>query len=491
MPPAAKLHEGVLRDRLEQIARATARSPGAVEALEALARSPDEFAPHRVNPLRFARERGLAEAEAIDLFLVAAKQGLFAMHWDVLCTGCGDLVERYDSLSFMHASYRCNICQYEYDTTLDASIEVSFTLSPAVRDLASAHPDRLSAEDYYFRWLLNPDGLVEGGRPYPDYIRPLVKVVEWLEPGARVTAACPVGEGVLTGFDGVQKTGFWVEVKGEPATVPQPLSFTLTDAGTYTCSAGELRPGPVALTFANPTARRGSVFLFNTGPGAPQHPTGYAPYLSAKRLFATPLFRDLFRGEVLGGTTGIKALDMTFLFTDLTGSTALYERIGDVKAYALVHEHFDALAGIIAAHGGAVVKTIGDAVMANFTSAPDGVNAAVAMQAAVGRINAARGGRDLLLKIGGHRGPCLAVTSNDRLDFFGQTVNLASRVQALAGPGEICLTPEILDADGARAALSAYHLKDERADVRGLAAPVPVIRATPREGTVTPVAGVR
>ena len=63
---------------------------------------------------------------------------------------------------------------------------------------------------------------------------------------------------------------------------------------------------------------------------------------------------------------GIGVKDITILFTDLKGSTALYERIGDLKAFSLVHRHFDSLEQVINNHNGAIVKTIGDAVMATF-----------------------------------------------------------------------------------------------------------------------------
>ena len=83
-------------------------------------------------------------------------------------------------------------------------------------------------------------------------------------------------------------------------------------------------------------------------------------------------------------------------------------------------------------HNGAVVKTIGDAIMAAFVTPPDAVSAALKMRSEIERLNEARAARDFVLKIGIHRGPSIAVTLNDRLDYFGQTVNIASRVQGLA-----------------------------------------------------------
>src|SRR5208282_4388711 len=117
----------------------------------------------------------------------------------------------------------------------------------------------------------------------------------------------------------------------------------------------------------------------------------------------------------------------TFLFTGLKGSTELYERVGDLVAFDLVRAHFRVLNEIVAAEARAVVKTIGDAVMATFPTPDRERAAALRMRNAMLRLNAERGRDDLLLKIGIHEGPCLAVMLNDRQDYFGETVNIAAR----------------------------------------------------------------
>ncbi|MFL5159484.1 MAG: adenylate/guanylate cyclase domain-containing protein [Microvirga sp.] len=67
------------------------------------------------------------------------------------------------------------------------------------------------------------------------------------------------------------------------------------------------------------------------------------------------------------------------LFTDLKGSTDLYDRIGDLNALSLVQQHFERLRDVTVRHGGAIIKTIGDAVMAAFVEPADAVRAALAM----------------------------------------------------------------------------------------------------------------
>jgi class 3 adenylate cyclase len=90
------------------------------------------------------------------------------------------------------------------------------------------------------------------------------------------------------------------------------------------------------------------------------------PVLTAKRLPTNQTFRDIYRTDTLAIGQRLKILSLTFLFSDLKGSTELYARVGDLVAFDLVGEHFRLLQKIISSEKGAVVKTIGDAVMATF-----------------------------------------------------------------------------------------------------------------------------
>src|SRR5262249_28977179 len=151
----------------------------------------------------------------------------------------------------------------------------------------------------------------------------------------------------------------------------------------------------------------------------------------------------------------LRILSLTFLFTDLKGSTELYERVGDLAAYELVRSHFSVLQNIVGMESGAVVKTIGDAVMATFETPDHAVSAALKMRDGMNSLNSERGHEDLLLKIGIHEGPCLAVSLNDRQDYFGQTVNIASRVQGLAQSRSIFATEPVVENPESTAILAA------------------------------------
>ena len=209
-------------------------------------------------------------------------------------------------------------------------------------------------------------------------------------------------------------------------------------------------------------------------------PLHFAPFLSGKQLLTTQTFRDLFRSEVIRGHEGIGVKDVTLLFTDLKGSTALYDRIGDLNAFALVQQHFDRLLDVTVRHNGAIIKTIGDAVMAAFLKPADAVHAALDMRSEIAAFNEHKLDKALILKIGIHKGAAIAVTLNDRLDYFGQTVNIAARVQNLADADEIFVSQDVYDATGVRERAGGFAVEPRTAQLRGVQQDMPVFRVGAR-----------
>src|SRR6202795_4709940 len=165
-------------------------------------------------------------------------------------------------------------------------------------------------------------------------------------------------------------------------------------------------------------------------------------------MLTNQTFRDVYKADNLNIDQRLKITSLTFLFTDLKGSTALYERVGDLAAFDLVRAHFHALLEIISSEKGAVVKTIGDAVMATFIRPEHALTAGLRMRAAMAGRHVARGTEDLIGQIGIHEGPFLAVMLNERQDYFGQTVNIAARVQSLSTSQEILITGPVIDSPG-------------------------------------------
>ncbi|GAB4531604.1 MAG: adenylate/guanylate cyclase domain-containing protein [Anaerolineae bacterium] len=196
----------------------------------------------------------------------------------------------------------------------------------------------------------------------------------------------------------------------------------------------------------------------------------FAP-TTAHELLTVQRFRDWARDEPLPDGEYLEVGRAVIWFSDLTGSTALYARNGDPLAYQLVRQHFDLVFGAIQDAQGAVVKTMGDGVMGVFTSAERGLRAALAAHQALAGFNTERalsGDRRLALKIGMHMGPTITVTLNERLDYFGTTVNVAARAADLARGGETVFTEALLVEEGAQAIIAGRAVESFRASVRGL-----------------------
>ena len=207
-------------------------------------------------------------------------------------------------------------------------------------------------------------------------------------------------------------------------------------------------------------------------------PVSFDSFLSGKQLLTCQTYGELFPSQAFSAQAGIAIRDVSFLFTDLKGSTALYDQIGDLTAFHLVRQHFEQLSAAIHANRGAVVKTIGDAVMAAFSNPEDAIAAALSMLSRMEEMNRTLSA-PLTLKIGLHRGASIAVTLNERIDYFGQTVNIAARIQALAAAGQVCLSESVHDDPGVLAMLEGLSAVSEQAHLRGVGAPLRIHRVTP------------
>jgi class 3 adenylate cyclase len=268
----------------------------------------------------------------------------------------------------------------------------------------------------------------------------------------------------------VTHAAHFIDVQGEPTRERQQLSLIYNNAHAPV-ETTVMRPGPLRLSLDNQAGVRVLPAVFIAAE-ALHHLIGHRkPFVTAKRMLSNQTFRDVFKADNLNIDQRLKITSLTFLFTDLKGSTALYERVGDLAAFDLVRAHFHALLEIISSEKGAVVKTIGDAVMATFVRPEHAIVAGLRMRAAMEKLNTERGTRDLVVKIGIHEGPCLAVTLNERQDYFGQTVNIAARVQSLSTSQEIHITGPVKDAPGVAALLDHEAIQpiQKQAALRGIA----------------------
>jgi class 3 adenylate cyclase len=466
------VNDRLLENLMTEVEQARSWSPRVISKFETLIRGDDDLSVYRVNPLTFARDRAIAEAEAIDLFLHATRCGLFEMRWDVLCPQSGMVLDSFGALRTLKTHYVCGLCDVTGDTNLDDFIKVSFSVSPQIRRLPFHDPDSLSVEDFHWKLRFANDGRLPGQQVrFLDFLYGLVRGLTFLPPGATTVLRAELGPGALSGTNVQTQAGLVLPIAGETAATPTLLRIRY-DGQRFSSALSAVPPGPVTIEVENTGATRGSLLLINWPPeilALPSKPAlDFDPYVSGGMLLARQTFRRLFRAERVDEKEGLGIRQVTFLFTDLKGSTAMYERLGDLNAYALVREHFTLLDAAAQENFGAVVKTIGDAVMAVFSRPADAIAAALRILQEIDRFNREHGEPAIILKIGAHCGPTIAVTLNENLDYFGQTVNVAARVQSLAEAGEICISEALYTAPGVRDLLSGHTVAAFDAPLRGV-----------------------
>lgn len=443
MPPMSEVQA------LFSILRQSA-DPLVADAIQRLVETGADRELNRINVLDFSKKTGLPEEPVIAGFLHASRIGLFDLSWNVLCPGCSGVLGSHSTLkSLRHDDYNCALCAAGYEASVDEGVEVAFTVSPRVRRIAAHDPHSLPLWEYA-RQIFWSSGVEIDDATFPQLIEEVTLEAIELPPGEKALLSLQLPSQFCIVFEPVTHTAQFLDVRGEPTRERQQLSviYTGKEAPTGTIP---MRPGPLRLSLENQVNVRVLPSVWIAGDALHDLLGKRKPILTAKRVLANQTFRDIYKADNLTIDQRLKITSLTFLFTDLKGSTALYERVGDLAAFDLVRAHFQALLDIIANEAGAVVKTIGDAVMATFVRPEQAFAAALRMRKAMDALNEARGTADLVLKIGIHEGPCLAVMLNERQDYFGQTVNIAARVQGLSVSqaihvtGPIIETPDVAD----------------------------------------------
>jgi class 3 adenylate cyclase len=415
-----------------------------------------------IRPFELARAWKLDRRAVLRGFLHAARAGLVELHWQIQCPTCRVGASTADSLAFVKQKAHCDTCEITYDCDFGEHVEATFTIHPSIR--------RVDIGTYC------------ASSPW---FRPHVFGQLTLKPGEVREIACKLPTGALLvrtlrgGRRGVVDVPRTAPAR-VVATLGETRDIALASEGLAGASGGA-GAGETTLVLRNETAEPMVVLLERSG--------WHAEIVLGSVIASLPDFLDLFATEAPAAGVELRVSSLTLLFSDLTGSTALYERVGDARAFAIVGEHFADMTRAVTEHDGAIVKTMGDAVMANFASPADALQAAVQM---VRECVRAHGPIGLGVKIGLHEGACLAVRANERLDFFGTTVNVAARLQALAHGGEIVVARDLLGHQGVARVIAEHGLVPTpfEASLKGIGEvqrlvmlALPVLRDT---GTVPP-----
>ncbi|MDX2010018.1 MAG: DUF5939 domain-containing protein [Myxococcaceae bacterium] len=436
-----------------------------LDALAATLRDPDDWACFRLNPVSFAQAHGRAAHDVLDVFLHAARHGVLELRFNLVCPGCGAVeyqVGRMDAVP--SKDWHCIVCDRDVVADLDDRVEVSFTPEVGVRALDLAP---FTDVDRYWRFFYSANFV--RSPELTAFLKQLMVDLFLVAPGEDVTFTFEACEGRT--FRVLSLDAHSQAMMPTAPSGAAEVEVSCARTGLAPASV-PVRPGPVTVRLVNrglePVGAM-AVHVDWDGLGAvlARAPNELRAFLTAKMLLNTQTFRDLFRAQQLDADMRLRVRSLTLLFTDLKGSTELYDRTGDLHAWQFVREHFRVLSDAVRRHRGAIIKTMGDAIMASFNEPTDAAQAALemmdGMRALEARLEAE--GHQTGLKVGLHEGPALAVTAEERLDYFGQTVNVAARVQALAQAGEIWATPSVMDAPGVAPVLAQAGWRAELREV--------------------------
>ena len=396
--------------------------------------------PGEQNLARMLASLDVQQRPAIEACLASVKAGLLTMKWDLLCTNCRGPKLTAMALSELPRGAHCSACNIDYDRDFERNVELSFAPAATVRPLLEGGyclSGPMSTPHVPVQMLLKPGE----SRSVAIDLPPGLYRLRTQHPGTHTDIDHPGGA-----FPGVRITSTGVEAL--PPRKPDEINFR-NDADFEVAALVEDR---------------------NWTKDA----------LTATEVVALQAFRDMFSEATLRPGDEASVGQVALLFSDLRGSTALYERVGDSRAYNIVRDHFAFLATIVRDHDGAIVKTIGDAVMASFGDPANAVKAALAMQQRIVEFNQQHENhRDLSIKLGVHCGSSIMVNLNERLDYFGSTVNMAARLQGQSEGDDIVLSRAVADDPAVRPLLEGHVAREESVVLKGFDVPVSFLRVLP------------
>lgn len=424
LPPSASTRLTELAEAL----RGREVDDEALRRLLELVERGDDIDVHRLQVRKLAHAWKLPERKLLHLFLHATRVGLLELSWDVVCPHCRGARLELGSLAAVPEKGSCAPCALEFGTDGPNAIEITFRIHASIRDVP--------------RTMFCSAQTAE---------RRHVKVQQVLAPGERREVATQLAAG-----------------RYRLRTLADPERYAYVDVGLDDSIDERASVGDGVIAWSTSTL-----------PDNPREPTSPAlqlhndsdepvsfivedvnwadEALRPAQLFCYQGFRDLFSEEYIGADVHLGIGEQVILFTDIVGSTKLYLDRGDPEAFAAVRRHFTRVFAVVDEHEGAVVKTIGDATMAAFGDTVQAIAAARVIHALFPVAPDAA----ITLRISINTGVCIAVNLNSNIDYFGNAVNLAAKLQLLAGAGDIVISDDARRAPGVKRYLEQENITFE------------------------------
>ena len=405
----------------------------------------------KIRPFRLALILGLPRMDALSNLIKACQAGIVDLRWCALCPLCRGTKASTKVLGKMNEKIHCDSCNIEFRSDFSRSIELVFSPAPEVRkveeqDYCAGSP--LNTSHYLLQLRLPPDGTKDLSVRFP--------------PGSYRLRSTQSPQ-VLT-LDAHSPTS-----DGPPnPDGPIEINFTFTRTMSSPLNQWEdnnrenrllLAPESVnSLHLKNATTEEITIILEQTNPTE--------EICTAALASSLPEFRNIFSSRLLDLGQNISFSSVACMFTDLNESTALYQKLGDAKAFVLIQKHFEILSQCVKEFEGGIVKTIGDSVMAVFPSAANALRAGTEIQKRITRaVTNHQFENQITTRIALHQGACFLIKINDILDFFGSTVNFTSRLLNHCEGNDITISATMFDDPAVRQAMKHLRVRAEQ-DIR-------------------------
>ncbi len=417
---------GLLDQGFAKLTNLPMGSSGALQAVKDWLLASEAVQRHRINPFVVAAASGQRPEEIVAVALNGVASGLFDLHWLVHCPHCNMVTTEYDNFFELVQTSHCKMCGVDFEADFLARVEVAFSLNRAIENIDMAG-------------FCLPPPVLES------------KVNIAVPPGATGVGADVIEEPRLYRFFcPITLAKGLLKVEGVRTDTVQEFKIRQLPTLNYDQMTLNARPGPVRFELVNDCDKVSGIFIIQDELPDELPLEDLPPRLTGLTVIHFPEYRHLFGNHVLSDQERIQVSSVTLLFTDIAESTALYETLGNAQAYNLVRQHFNILSRSVEAHGGFVIKTIGDAVMASFVHSDDAVKCVVeALREFQGLSFGGEGPQKFRVKFGIHRGPVLIVNLNGRVDYFGSTVNMAARIQQCARGNEVTFSMEAFESSPA------------------------------------------
>ncbi|MBE7413118.1 MAG: adenylate/guanylate cyclase domain-containing protein [Leptospiraceae bacterium] len=389
----------------------------------------DELDIHRIRVIELAEKWNISRSELLMACLYATRDGLLTISWDVVCPHCRGVRAEAKTLGDIPLKGECEVCEIIFDNNTENSIEVTFHVHPSIRKIPKILYCSAEAS-----------------------LKPHIVLQQSILPGEEMQTQLSLKSGT-----------YRMRIRGFEKYKTLSISENYHEKDILWNSTDESE-GIHSFINSNITIRNSTekllIFVI-------EEILWNKNILKPAALFNLQGFHDLFSEEYIASDLQLEIGEQTILFTDMVGSTKFYANQGDSKAFLEVKKHFEEIFKTVKNYNGAVIKTIGDSVMASFAESVDAIKASVALQKLFFQ---ERKDTPIRLRISIHSGKCIAVNLNSTIDYFGGTVNIAAKIQNHAGSGEVVFTENFLQKYGVNSYLneSQFQLIPKKSEISGI-----------------------